>query len=443
MKPRLARLRTHRLSHLCTVIVPMLAVSAAGSAVSTAGSARADDAKVTFVDNALPVLRQRCGSCHNGDKKTAGLDVTTYAGIMAGGGSGEVITPGDAARSYLYRVVTHEDEPTMPPDGPPIPEAERQLLAAWINGGVLENTGSRPVKAKKVDVAMTAPADQRPDVVPMPAHLPLEPVLRTTSLDACASLATSPWAPLAAVPGQKQVFLYDTSSLELVGVLPFPEGRPHVVRFSRGGGLVMAAGGVGATSGRVAIWDVGSGRRIRTLGDELDVILAADVSPDQRLVVMGGPQRMIRIWSVETDEKLHDLKKHTDWVTAAEFSPDGALVATADRAGGVFIWEAVSGREFLTIPAHPTAVTAVAWRGDSNMLATACEDGQIRLFEPENGSQVKAWAAHGGGVSAVEFRRDGGLVSIGRDKVAKLWKSDGTQERAFEPSADHRLATAD
>ena len=43
----------------------------------------------TFVDNALPVLRQRCGSCHNPDKKTAGLDVTSYASILRGGGSGD------------------------------------------------------------------------------------------------------------------------------------------------------------------------------------------------------------------------------------------------------------------------------------------------------------------------------------------------------------------
>lgn len=408
------------------------------------GSAAAAEApaKVTFVDHALPVLRQRCGSCHNADKKTAGLDVTTYAGIMAGGGSGEVIAAGDASQSYLYRVVTQEDEPKMPPDSAPIPEAERAVLKAWIDGGVLENSGSRPVIAKKVDVAMTAPADKRPDVMPLPAHLPLEPVVRTASLDACASIATSPWAPLAAVCGQKQVLVYRTDSLDLVGVLPFPEGRPHVVRFSRGGGLVLAGGGVGAASGRVALWNLRNGRRIRTLGEELDVVLAADISADQRLVVLGGPHKVPRIYSVATGEKLHDLRKHTDWVLAASFSPDGTLLATADRAGGVFVWEAATGRDFLTLPAHPAAVTSLSWRGDSNMLATGCDDGQIRLFEPENGSQVKAWGAHGGGVAALEFTRDGRIASIGRDKTPKLWTADGSQERAFEACTDVGLATS-
>jgi hypothetical protein len=347
-----------------------------------------------------------------------------------------VLASGDAAKSYLFRVVNHDDEPKMPPDAPPIPEAERKVLRSWIDGGLLENKGSVAVALpKKVDVAMATPAGERPAVPPLPAHLPLEPATRTAAVDACSSIAISPWAPLAAVCGQKQVLLYRTDSLQPAGVLPFPEGRPHVVRFSRGGGLVLAGGGVGAASGRVVVWNVKNGRRVRAVGDEADAVLAADISPDQRLVALGGPQRVVRIFSLETGGKLHDLVKHTDWVQSVAFSPDGVLVATADRSGGVHVWEAVSGRDYLALQAHPASVTSVAWRGDSNLIATACEDGQIRLWEPANGGQVKAWAAHPGGVASVGFTRDGRIVSVGRDKVPKLWKSDGTQERAFEPCA--------
>jgi hypothetical protein len=408
-----------------------------------AGAVGRSDEKVTYQDHALPVLRQRCGSCHNADKKTGGLDVTSFSAIMQGGGSGDVLVSGDAAKSYLFRVVNHDDEPTMPPDAPPIPEAERKVLRSWIDGGLLENKGSVAVAPpKKVDVAMATPAGERPAVPPLPAHLPLEPATRTAAVDACSSIAISPWAPLAAVCGQKQVLLYRTDSLQPAGVLAFPEGRPHVVRFSRGGGLVLAGGGVGAASGRVVVWNVKNGRRVRAVGDEADAVLAADISPDQRLVALGGPQRVVRIFSLETGGKLHDLVKHTDWVQSVAFSPDGVLVATADRSGGVHVWEAVSGRDYLALQAHPASVTSVAWRGDSNLIATACEDGQIRLWEPANGGQVKAWAAHPGGVASVGFTRDGRIVSVGRDKVPKLWKSDGTQERAFEPCADIGLAAA-
>jgi len=374
----------------------LTSVSAAVLAACLAGALPAQD-KVTFVDNALPVLRQRCGSCHNADKKTAGLDVTSYAALMRGGGSGEVIAPGDAAASHLFRVVNHDDEPKMPPDAPPIPDAERAVLRAWIDGGVLENKGSVAVAPKKVEVAMTAPAAERPAVLPLPGRLPLEPAGRGEKPDACASLAASPWVPLVAACGQKQVLLHRSDSLDLVGILPFPEGRPHVVRFSAGGGLLIAGGGVGGQSGRVAIWSVKNGRRIRTVGDELDAVLAADISPDQRLVALGGPQKVARIWSVETGEKLHDLGKHTDWIQAV-----------------AFLEPARHGLRGRPDPA----------------------------LEPENGTLVKAFPAHGGGVAAVDFLRDGRIVSVGRDKTPKLWKVDFSQERAFDAGPDIGLAVA-
>jgi hypothetical protein len=403
----------------------------------------ADD-KVTFEDNVLPLLRQRCGSCHNPDKKAGGLDVTTFTGLMAGGGSGGSIEPGDASASYLYRLVTQEDEPKMPPDSPPIPAEEQAVLKRWIDGGVLENKGSKAAtpKKKKFNLAMSGAPTERPAVVPLPAHLPLEPAIHTRSLNACTSIATSPWAPLAAVCGQKQVLLYRTDTRELAGVLPFPEGRPQVLQFSRNGSLVLAGGGRGGASGKVVVWGVDSGRRVMEIGDELDTVLAADISSDHRLVALGGPQKVVRIYSTETGERLHEMKKHTDWVMATSFSPDGVLLASGDRNGGVMVWESGTGRDYLTLAGHTAAITSLSWRGDSNILATGSEDGTIRLWEMENGGQVKSWNAHGGGVAALEFTRDGRIVSIGRDKQPKIWAQDGTQQKAFDACADLGLAVS-
>ena len=408
---------------------------------SVATSLPAADDKLTFDDNVLAVLRQRCGGCHNPDKKSGDLDVTSYTSLMQGGGSGGAIEPGNASASYLYKLITHQDEPKMPPDSPPIPEEERALIKKWIEGGVLENKGSKAAAAKKtVAMAMDAAPTERPAVTPLPARIPLEPVIRTQGVNACASIATSPWAPLAAVCGQKQVLLYRTDTRQLAGVLPFPEGRPQVLQFSRNGSLLVGGGGRGGASGRVVVWNVATGRRVTELGEELDTVLAADISADQRLVALGGPQRVVRVYSTETGERLHELRKHTDWIMAASFSPDGVLLATCDRSGGVVVWEAATGRDFLTLTGHTASVTSVSWRSDSNLLATGSEDGTIRLWEMENGSEVKSWPAHAGGVAALEFTRDGRIVSVGRDKIPKIWGQDGTQQKAFETCADLGLA---
>ena len=92
------------------------------------------------------------------------------------------------------------------------------------------------------------------------------------------------------------------------------------------------------------IWDVTTGKRVTEIGDEADIVLAADVSPDHKLVALGGPGKLIKIYDTATGELRHKIKKHTDWVTAMEFSPDGEMLATGDRNGGAYVWEAETGR---------------------------------------------------------------------------------------------------
>jgi hypothetical protein len=385
---------------------------------------RADE-KVTYDDQLAPIFRQRCSSCHSPTSKKADLDVTNYLSLMQGGASGAVIEPGDASSSYLYALVAHEAEPYMPQNADKIPDAEIDLLKRWIDGGALENKGSKAPKPKaKMSVAVELAPGTRPEVIPMPPRMVLEPFYHLARPPMARSLATSPWAPLVAVTSQRQVLLYNTTTLELVGVYPFPEGQPNVVRFSCDGRLLLAGGGRPAASGKVVVWDITTGERLVEVGNELDVVLAADISADHKQIALGGPQRIVRVYSTETGEPQYEIAKHTEWVLAVEFSPDGVLLATADRNGGMFVWEAHTGREFLTLNGHTAAVNAVSWRGDSNILASGSEDGTVRLWEPENGTQVKNWNAKTA-VLSLEFARDGRLVTCGRDQVTRLWDQDG------------------
>ncbi len=244
----------------------------------------------------------------------------------------------------------------------------------------------------------------------------LEPAFHMARPPMARSLATSPWAPLVAVTSQRQVLLYNTTTLDLVGVLPFPEGQPNVVRFSRDGRLLLAGGGRPAASGKVVVWDVTTGERVFEVGKEFDAVLAADISPDHKRIALGGPQRLVRVYSTETGELQYEITKHTDWVLAIEFSPDGVLLATADRNGGLCVWEAETGHEYLTLNGHTAAVNAVSWRSDSNVLASASEDATLRLWEMENGKPVKNWNAKSPLLS-MDFTRDGRLVTGGRDQL--------------------------
>ncbi|MBX3412986.1 MAG: hypothetical protein KF708_09890 [Pirellulales bacterium] len=397
--------------------------------------------KVTYADDVKPILREHCFSCHNMSNAKSDLALDDYGRLMAGGASGEVVLAGDLDSSRLWMLVSHQEEPKMPPEQDKLPEAKLAVIKTWIEGGALENSGSvaKP-KKPKANLMQSAGAARPEGPAIMPENISKQPLVYTPRTTAVASIAASPWAPVVAVSGQKQVPLYHSDSGELLGVLPFAEGTPEVLRFSRSGALLLAGGGRGGHSGRVVVFDVKSGERVFELGDELDTVLAADINEDHTRVALGGPQRVVRIFDTEDGTQLHEIRKHTEWVYAIEYSPDGVLLATADRNGELIVWEAETAREYQNLKGHTAAVNAVSWRLDSNLLASASEDGSVRLWEMENGTQVKTWNAHAGGVASIHFTHDGRLVTAGRDRQVKVWDLEGKQLVAFEALPDLALA---
>ena len=392
----------------------------------TSGARGAD--KVTYDDQLMPLLRNECVSCHNPDKKKAGLDVSSYQALLAGGDGGPVVNVGDPENSPLFQVVAHTKDPYMPKGKGKLADKDIAIFKQWIAGGALENVSGKPALAKnkpKLNLSIVADVHKPRGAAVMPRDLLLEPVVRTQRPGALLCLASSPWAPLVAIGGQHQVLLYDTETLELVGVLPFPEGQPYVAKFSRNGSMLLVGGGIAAKTGHVVLFDVASGRRITQIGDEFDAVLAADISPDQSMVALGGPGKTLKIYSTADGQLIKAIKKHTDWVTAIAYSPDGVLFASGDRQGGLWVWEAKSGNEFYGLTGHKAAITDVCYRDDSNVLASASEDGTVKAWDMQSGKEIKSWNAHGGGVLSVNFAHDGRIVTCGRDKLVRAWKPDG------------------
>lgn len=390
----------------------------------------------TFQGQVAAIFREKCCGCHNADKKKGGLDLTSYGQAIAGGSSGAVIAPGDADGSYLWQLVSHASEPKMPPESDKLAGDSLEVIRLWIAAGAIEKAGGQPAKPKAA-IALAQGAVAGPTGPPVsPPRLPLDVVTVGPRPTTITALAASPHGEVVAVGSRRQVLLYHPTSLDLIGVLPWPEGVVRVLRFTRDGSLMLAAGGEGAKSGRVVVWDVASAARVAEVGEEFDEVLAADLTPDRKLVALGGPAKVVRLLATADGEITGQMKRHTDWVTAVAFSPDGKFLASGDRSGNLFLTEPRGVRDAGVLKGHAGPVTAVAWRADGAMLASASGDGSVRLWDPKQATQVKTIQAHGGGVESLAWLADGRLVTTGRDARVKLWKVDGTLERELPPLAD-------
>lgn len=414
-------------------------IGSAALLLSLAISAEAAEKKHTFEDDVMPVLRNRCLKCHNANDVKGGLDLSSFSAALRGGAGGEILNSGDPEGSKLFNVVTQAEEPTMPPNSGPIPVGEIDILRKWIAGGLLETSGSSAIKSNKpkMDLAIGAGDIGKPKGPPaMPKDWLLEPFVRTERNNAILTMAHSPWAPLVALGDEKQVLLYNTDTLELAGVIPFAEGFPTDIKFSRNGSLLLVGGGYGAQIGLVAVYDVTSGERVIQVGDEFDTVLAADISADQKFIALGGPSKLVKVYSTVNGEQTHSMKKHTDWITAAEFSPNGKLLATGDRGGGVLVWDSASGENLYALRGHRGAIRSVSWRADSDVLITASEDASVKMWKVKDEELVKTWNAHGGGTLFARYALNGNIVTAGRDRNFATWNGAGAVQKKFTAIAD-------
>lgn len=424
---------------------PVLSSIVALSALLSATTAAA--APVNYESDIKPIFRRHCLKCHGDDMQKADLNLQSYASTIKGGSGGEVVVAGRTSTSLLFEAITNTDEAArMPPNAPPLSDKEIELIRTWIAEGLRETEGSEvKTKARDLSFKPAAAAGEKVDVAMlMPADLPAVMPPKTVRPLPVVAMDVSPRAPLAAVAGQEYVRLINTDTKQEIGRLPFPEGVPHVIRFHRDGAVLMVAGGKPVQSGKVVLFEVHTGKRLASIGDELDAVLAADLSPDQKLVALGGSGKVVKVYSTTDGTLKYKLTKHTDWITSVSFSPDGTKLATADRTGGLHLWEAAGGGIVLTLAEHKGAIRALQWRSDSKLLASAGEDGLLIWWDTKDGwpavskpnahPPIRPAGTYGelkNGILSVGFGPNGHLLTAGRDRNVRYWDPAGNQVKAF------------
>jgi len=94
------------------------------------------DQEAFFESHVRPLLAEKCQGCHGAKVAEAGLRLDSRPRLIAGGDTGPVVVPGDAAASRLIAAVRHADEvSSMPPDGRLTAE-EVGVLEDWVAGGL-------------------------------------------------------------------------------------------------------------------------------------------------------------------------------------------------------------------------------------------------------------------------------------------------------------------
>lgn len=155
---------------------------------------------------------------------------------------------------------------------------------------------------------------------------------------------------------------------------------------------------------------------------------SVDFRRDGRLLVSGSWDGTMKLWDVASGRELRTLAGHGWGIYKAFFSPDGRRLASSSRDATVKLWDVRTGRETLTINADRLAVKSVAWSPDGRLLASSGNDGVVRLWDSRGGRLVREFSHARPGepadlVNVCLFSPDGRLVAARNwDATVSLWE---------------------
>ena len=151
----------------------------------------------------------------------------------------------------------------------------------------------------------------------------------------------------------------------------------------------------GSDDKTVKLWDVVTGRELRTLTGHSDIVGSVIFSPDGRWLASGSVDGQA-VGCVNRASTPHPDRPHQRGLSVA-FSPDGRWMASASSDSPIELWDVATGRELRTLAGHTARVYwvyEVAFSPDWRMLASGGVPDTVWLWDVATGRQRRTLTGH-------------------------------------------------
>jgi WD40 repeat protein len=180
--------------------------------------------------------------------------------------------------------------------------------------------------------------------------------------------------------------------------------------------------GGGSNDSTLKLWDVETGKLLRTLSGHSLGVNSVAFAPDGKTVLSGSEDKTLRLWNVQTGEVVQIFSGHDEAVLGGAFAPNGQTVLSGSRDKTLRLWNVQTGEVVQIFSGHDEAVLGVAFAPNGQTVLSGSADKTLRLWEVQTGKVVQTFSGHDAGVLGVAFAPNGQTVLSGsRDKTLRLW----------------------
>ncbi|MDB5601777.1 MAG: hypothetical protein JWN71_3821 [Xanthobacteraceae bacterium] len=242
------------------------------------------------------------------------------------------------------------------------------------------------------------------------------------------ALALAPDATtVLSVTGTREMRLLEIATGKVIRTFDVGNELVNSAVLSRDGSR-LASGGMNKT---IKIWDTATARVLRTFAATPHGTGSVAFSPDGTKLASGsydirtipkGFDTALRIWDVASGKQLRTLNGHTNQIQSVVFSRDGSRIVSGSSDHTVKLWDAATGNVIRTFTGHASNVHAVNISPDGTRLLSASRDKTIKLWDVASGRVLRTFEGNASEVSSAVFSPDGKRVmSAGYDGTVRVW----------------------
>jgi WD40 repeat protein/serine/threonine protein kinase len=258
-----------------------------------------------------------------------------------------------------------------------------------------------------------------------------ECTLRGHEDDASCVAFTSDGARLATSADDGAVRLWDVATGRQLKSLLLKQSALPCLAFSPDGTRLA----VGAKDGSIRVLDAARWQELSIIKGHTKVVRGLAFSPNGNRLFTVSEDRTLKIWDMAGvsagggGKELHSFQEPAGYLRCVAVSPDGKWLALGGQGATLKMRDAASGKEVRTLPGHTGGIYGVAFSADGKRLASTGMDRTVKVWDVANGQELHTLTGHTSDLKTLAFSPDGKrLASGGVDQMLKVWDLDTDQE---------------
>ena len=159
-------------------------------------------------------------------------------------------------------------------------------------------------------------------------------------------------------------------------------------------------------------------------------IKSVAISFDGRTIVTGGDDRTVKIWDVASGRALKTLRGHTESVTSVHIAPNGQTIASGSSDNTVKLWN-VNGLELKTLKGHTEDIISVVFSFDWKVIASESQKKIFKFWDVATGRELKTLTQND-----PDYRRE--VLALTPGHLPRSNKEDASRNGRFLVKVEER-----